>query len=104
MKDCPNCHSDVEDDFDLCWNCNYNFTEKQVIEINENNDDDIISNIDCIRCNVKLVYSGFYKFHEGPRLGVLGNIFELFENRKHFDIFICPNCGKAEFYIPIKDK
>ena len=101
MKNCPNCNSEVEDSFDLCWNCNYSFSEKQIIEIKENNNE-IVSNIDCIRCNVKLVYSGQYKFHEGTRVGVLGNIFELLQNRIYFDIFVCPKCGKAEFYVPIK--
>ncbi|MBB4036775.1 DNA-directed RNA polymerase subunit RPC12/RpoP [Dysgonomonas hofstadii] len=103
MKNCPNCNNEVEDNFDLCWNCNYDFTEKRIIEINEDNNE-IVSNIDCTRCNVKLIYSGQYKFHEGTRTGVLGNILELFQNRVYFDIFVCPECGKAEFYVPIKNK
>ncbi len=101
MKNCPNCNSEVENSFDLCWNCNYSFTEKTVIYISENKDDDF-SNIDCLRCNAKLIYSGQYKFHEGTRIGGLGNFFQLFQHRKHFDIYICPECGKAEFYVPQK--
>lgn len=29
--------------------------------------------------------------------GVLGNLFELFQNREAFDLYVCPKCGKVEF-------
>lgn len=99
MKNCPNCNAEVEPGFEACWNCNYNFEEKKVIKFEEptkNNTKDI----DCIRCNVRLIYSGNFQFHEGSKLGVLGNLFELLVNKESFDIYICPKCGKAEFYIP----
>jgi hypothetical protein len=51
---------------------------------------------------VPLVFSGNYKFHEGTRMGLLGNNFELFVNRESFDIYVCPDCGKLEFYAPLK--
>ena len=27
MKKCPNCNSEVENNFDLCWNCQYIFSD-----------------------------------------------------------------------------
>ncbi|MDR2955709.1 MAG: hypothetical protein LBV43_11570 [Prevotella sp.] len=98
MKNCPKCNAEVEDGFEICWNCNYSFTENRVIEfqdIYENGKD-----INCLRCDVRLVYSGNYKFHEGSRIGVLGNLLEVFVNRESFDLYICPKCGKVEFYAP----
>ncbi len=99
MKHCPNCDSEIEDNFQLCWNCNYSLTEEKVIDIQEATKGS--RQIDCLRCNIPLLFSGLYKFHEGTRTGVLGNIFELFVNREKFDLYLCPKCGKVEFYSPI---
>ena len=35
MKTWPHCSSEVEDTFELCWNYNYSFAEKQIIDIKE---------------------------------------------------------------------
>ena len=39
---------------------------------------------------------------EGRRYGFLGDFFELFVNKKSFDVFTCPKCGKVEFFLPEK--
>ena len=48
MKNCPNCSSELEDNFDLCWNCNYSFAENKVVEFedteNKEKQKDIIHN------------------------------------------------------------
>lgn len=97
MKTCPNCNSEVEDSFELCWNCNYSFIENKIIEIRDislgNRD------LDCLRCKIPLIYSGEYKFHEGASFGFFGNFFEAFTNKKKFDLYTCPQCGKVEFFI-----
>ena len=101
MKNCPNCKAEIEDNFGLCWNCNYSLTEQKVIDI-----DDLTVNkkqIDCLRCKVQLVFTGEYKFHEGPKLGIMGNIFEAFVNREAFDLYICPKCGIVEFFAPLNN-
>lgn len=97
MKTCPNCQSEIEENFDVCWNCNYSIIEKKIMDFDSMVD---TKEIDCLRCNVPLVYSGEYKFHEGTRTGLLGNIFELFTNREKFQLYTCPKCGKVEFYLP----
>jgi hypothetical protein len=133
MKKCPICNSEVDDNFDLCWNCQYSFVDKKVLD---NSDFKLIcpkcnteiesslsycphcnydlmeinkeidtrpqgsKHIDCLRCKVPLDYQGDFKFHEGTRVGALGNLFELFVNRESFDLYSCPNCGKVEFFLP----
>jgi Zn finger protein HypA/HybF involved in hydrogenase expression len=99
MKNCPNCNVEIEDSFEICWNCSYSLTENRIIDFEKELAVQKKA-IDCIRCGVKLLYSGYYQFHEGKRLGVLGNLFELFVNRESFDIYVCPKCGKVEFYVP----
>ncbi|HUS77997.1 MAG TPA: hypothetical protein VM050_04980 [Patescibacteria group bacterium] len=53
----------------------------------------------CSCCGVRLDYVGRRMFHEGTRWGVLGNLGEIFVNRERFDIYVCPRCGRVEFFI-----
>ncbi len=93
---CPKCNTEMESGFDACWKCGWSpdgentFEEPEIV-----NDNDL----PCLRCGAMLDYAGNFKFHEGPRIGVLGGIFELFVNREGFDVYVCPSCGKAEFYV-----
>lgn len=100
MKICPNCHEEVEDSFEICWNCNYDFSEGKVIEpLLEEKED---CSINCLRCDIKMQYSGEFRFHEGTNTGIFGNLFEIFQNRETFDLYVCPKCGKVEFFTPLK--
>ena len=94
MKICPKCHEEVEDSFEICWNCNYSFPDDKILDLS----------IDCLRCQVKMIYSGKYEFHEGMNTGVFGNLFELFQNREAFDLYVCPKCGKVEFFVPLNEE
>jgi len=97
LKNCPNCHEETEDNFEVCWNCNFNLAENKVIEF----EDPAINGtrkINCLRCGIPMIYSGNYKFHEGTRLGIFGNLMEVFVNRESFDLYLCPDCGKVEFF------
>ncbi len=98
MKNCPNCNAEREDGFELCWNCGYSFTEKKIIEIDNIETDGKGKKINCLRCKTAMLYSGNYKFHEGMPTGFFGAIGELFINRESFDLYLCPKCGKVEFF------
>jgi hypothetical protein len=100
MKICPNCKEEVEDSFDLCWNCNYSFIENKVVEIEDNSPEG--RKLNCLRCSEPMVFVGNNKFHEGSRVGAFGDLFELFQHRVSLDLYACPACGKVEFFIPQK--
>ena len=51
------------------------------------------------RCATGLDYVGTKRFHEGTRWGVLGELGELFTNREHFDVYVCPRCGRVELFV-----
>jgi hypothetical protein len=53
----------------------------------------------CARCATNLDYVGTKRFHEGTRYGVLGDIGELFVKREQFDVYVCPRCGRVEFFV-----
>ena len=67
--------------------------EKQSTE-NESNP------MSCPRCENALEYVGTKKFHEGTRaFDVLGGIWELLKNREQYDVYVCPRCGRLEFFV-----
>jgi predicted RNA-binding Zn-ribbon protein involved in translation (DUF1610 family) len=53
----------------------------------------------CHRCGVELDYVGTKKFHEGNRWGALGELGELFVKKEHFDVYVCPRCGRVELFV-----
>lgn len=55
--------------------------------------------VSCPRCRTSLDYVGTKRFHEGTRWGVLGDLGELFTNREHFDVYVCPRCGRVELFV-----
>ncbi len=55
--------------------------------------------LQCPRCGVELDYVGTKKFHEGTRWGVLGELGELFVKKEHFDVYVCPRCGRVELFV-----
>ena len=55
--------------------------------------------LQCPRCGVELDYVGTKKFHEGTRWGALGDLGELFVKKEHFDVYVCPRCGRVELFV-----
>jgi len=53
----------------------------------------------CTTCDRALEYVGQKRFHEGARWGFFGGLGELFVNRERFDVYVCPRCGRVEFFI-----
>ena len=56
MKICPKCHEEVEDSFEICWNCNYSFPDDKILDLSAVEEaDDSGRSIDCLRCQVKMI-------------------------------------------------
>ncbi len=53
----------------------------------------------CPRCNVALEYVGTREFHHGTRWGALGELGELFVAKQHFDVYVCPRCGRVDLFV-----
>ena len=108
MWRCARCGESIEDSFEVCWKCG---TSKQGIEDPQFQPvtsagaaepppvPAIVNPISCARCNETLQYVGRKRFHEGTNWGVLGELGELFVKREHFDVYVCPRCGRVEFFV-----
>lgn len=53
----------------------------------------------CPRCALPLQYAGTKQFHEGPGGGFFGDLTEMFMRKEKFDLYVCPRCGRVEFFV-----
>jgi len=105
---CLNCTEEVEDQFDLCWNCGATSTGRLPTtslspEDSEDREQKSFLNKkhspkNCLRCDVVLTYAGTREFHEGMNMGVLGDFAELFVSHTKLEMYVCPNCFRVEFF------
>lgn len=99
-KKCNVCGSVAEPGFELCWNCSspLDLSTADAKRIASKRG---VSVLECGRCSGSMRYAGLKKFHEGTRAWGfwLGDLGELFTNRELYDVYICPNCGKVEFFL-----
>ena len=93
MWTCPKCGEQHDDQFESCWKCAGLATAPSGAT------SPAADPLRCPRCPAALAYVGTKKFHEGTRWGILGELGELFVNRESFDIYVCPRCGRVEFFV-----
>lgn len=55
----------------------------------------------CPRCDTEMRFGGTKKFHEGSfDWGFwLGDLGEMVIHRESIDVYVCPECGKVEFFL-----
>ncbi len=101
---CSQCNEVMKENFDACWNCGASRNgepdpdfqvEDTVRDLRERRR----TTLRCLRCDRELDYMGTRRFHEGARLGVFGELAELFVNRENFDVYTCGRCGHVDFFV-----
>lgn len=70
-------------------------------EVDDAPDEELAPGPACLRCEVKLRFLGTKDFHEGAKWGVMGELGHLFEGRESFDLFVCPQCGHVDMFVPV---
>lgn len=119
MWTCGKCGETVEDSFNACWSCGTTRegvedpTFQRVKDGTGSREDQALAleregqvsapgrenPLACPRCDRALQYVGRKRFHEGTNWGLFGEIGELFVKREHFDVYVCPRCGRVEFFV-----
>ena len=94
MWTCNVCDAAIEDD---SWRCSASkdLPPEEVEEQRKR----VRKEMRCLRCDNTMSYAGTKQFHEGARLGILGDLAELFVGREVDDVYHCSHCGKVEFYV-----
>jgi hypothetical protein len=103
MWKCPKCREQVEDFYQVCWNCGTAPDGTEDPSFRRADDAAVAppakDPLACLRCERPMEYAGSKAFHEGARWGILGEIGELFVNKERFDIYVCQRCGRVEFFV-----
>jgi hypothetical protein len=106
---CSKCGETIGKEFDICWNCGTH-RDGSPPESNFVRDDTLTSPgervppsrvLSCLRCSASMSLLGRKRFHEGSQAlpFLIGNLGELFVHRQSFEVYVCPSCGKAEFFV-----
>src|SRR5262245_37014811 len=101
MWHCVKCGEDVEDQFELCWNCQANRRGLRQFNKREPEDpEDRVKSIvnrkhkpmNCLRCTSLLSYAGSRKVHQGPGFG-FGDWGEFLLAKEAVEMYVCSECG-----------
>ena len=109
MWTCVKCEEEVEDNFTECWNCRADrdgvlpdegelSAHEVVAAENRAATNKQLSSINCLRCDKALEYRGMVRIHHSQSwlMGeLIGQIFA-----EDLEMYICPRCGRAEFFAP----
>jgi hypothetical protein len=107
MWNCPACGEEVDDQFDVCWNCQATQSGRRRHNLTHAGDEDNLLKslvnkkhkpMNCLRCSRILDHAGTRKFHQGPNLGALGDWGELFVGQESLEMYVCRGCGHIEFF------
>lgn len=106
MWHCLKCGEDVEDHFEVCWNCQANRRGLRQFNNSVSPDDERVRAFvnkkhkpkNCLRCGNSLSYAGKKKFHQGPNMGALGDWGELLIGSESLEMYACSECGHVEFF------
>ena len=60
--------------------------------------------LNCLRCGAGMRFIRREKFQLGQTGWVLGDLPNLFAGAMEIEIYVCPKCGKLEFFQPGSDK
>ena len=92
MWTCPKCGEQVERNFEACWNCEA--PRPEGIDLTEKRK---TISMKCLRCDSEIEFLGTKNFLEGTHLDAwLG---DFFLNRERLDVYVCPKCGRVEFFV-----
>lgn len=118
MWQCLKCRERVDDSFDLCWNCgtSRDGTEDPSFRRADSIDPESEAAsagaeesagrehagqtaLNCLRCVRPLDFLGTKSLGDGPRWGFLGMLPAPCVEKAWLDVYCCPKCGRAEFFV-----
>lgn len=110
MWKCLKCAEDIEDNLEVCWNCQAdregNPPGHQSSSIEPESETELkrflnqkFSPKNCLQCYGVLKFVGSKEFQEGINFGMLGDFGELFVGHTDLEMYVCPTCLRVEFFV-----
>lgn len=100
MWTCKVCSKSIEDGEPFCYHCGTppSVDDRTAARIREKRE---ARRLKCLRCRTPLHFAGVKYFHEGRTAWGfwLGNLGELLTGREAYDVYVCPHCGRLEFFV-----
>ena len=104
MWTCKICDCEIEDDtWEACWHCssprNLESADIEVMRKAHQKKVNIVLN--CLRCDQKMTHAGTRKFRREESISLTFLGFELTPDllNHRYDVYVCTNCGKTEFFV-----
>lgn len=104
---CKNCKDQVEEVYEVCWNCQYDREGNPPLEderamamasadpIERRRVNEKYKERHCEQCKTRLKHLGTKEFNEGREIGSLT---VLLEDSVPLDLYVCPNCRRVDFF------
>ena len=101
MWTCKICDTEVEDDsWETCWHCSSsrNLSDQEIAELRQSHEKKTKAELYCLRCKRLLAHAGTRCFRDDDLMSFRFLGYELTRSDR-YDIYVCRNCGKVEFFI-----
>ena len=109
MWKCSRCAQEIEDNLEVCWNCQADRGGNTPANLSagETQDEPELKKFlnkkfspkNCLQCHGVLKFLGNKQFQEGINFGVLGDFGELFVGHTNLEMYVCPTCLRVEFFV-----
>jgi len=99
MWRCTRCSQEVDEDFDVCWNCE---ALREVTKAAACTPQDMRIHsplLACVRCGSAISFLGSGSFRDESHWGAWSALKHVMANY-NFDIFGCVACGQVELFMP----
>jgi hypothetical protein len=99
MWRCKRCTQEVDDDFEVCWNCEAT-RAVSVADVDDHPDKSLYEPLlTCVRCGSAITFLGCGSFRDESPWGAWSALKHVLANN-NFDIFGCVDCGQVELFMP----
>lgn len=97
---CGNCAQEVDDDFEVCWNCEATPDGIEPLSEHPKVEEHIESFVTCVRCGAAISFLGSGSFRDASGWVGWGFLVKPLVVKDDFDMFCCVRCGQVELFVP----
>lgn len=97
---CGNCAQEVDDDFEVCWNCEAVRDGIEPLSEPLKVEEHFESLVNCVRCGAAISFLGSGRFRDASGWAGWSFLVTLLVDKEDFDIFCCVGCGQVELFTP----